>query len=277
MDRSRLLTAAALLLGLATFAPAAKVKVWHQSRPSHYDKAQLNRPSSATRARCACRGSSSPWPASRRRTSGTSSRTGTATSIVATGDEGKIYKVDADGKASVVYTSDDSQVLCLAACAGRLHLRRHRAQRAASSASTTRAQAKVIHDGLGSYVWSLAVDAKGETSTPAPGRRAASTRLTPDGKASVFYTTKQEHILCLAVGPDGQALRRHRQERPGLSHRRARARRFVLYQAPQAEVRTLQVTADGVYAGTSAPTGKRRGGGSGSAVVGRRRRPPARS
>src|SRR5205807_2298757 len=33
---------------------------------------------------------------------------------VATGDEGKLFKLTPEGKAAVVYTSTDSQILCLA-------------------------------------------------------------------------------------------------------------------------------------------------------------------
>jgi hypothetical protein len=51
-------------------------------------------------------------------------------------------------------------------------------------------------------------------------------------------------------------------DKSGLVYRiDARGKGFVLFQAPQPEVRALQVTADAVYAGTSAPTLKRRGGG----------------
>src|SRR5262249_56806212 len=41
MMRRSLLTAAALALLLSPAARAAKVKVWHQSRPAHFDKAKL--------------------------------------------------------------------------------------------------------------------------------------------------------------------------------------------------------------------------------------------
>ena len=41
----------------------------------------------------------------------------------------------------------------------------------------------------------------------------------PRARPSVFYTTKQEHILCLARRRRRHALRRHRQGRPGLPHR----------------------------------------------------------
>src|SRR5262249_20811360 len=42
---------------------------------------------------------------------------------------------------------------------------------------------------------------------------------------------------------------------------------FVVFSAPQAEVRTLRVTKDGIYAGTSSPT-RRRGAGGTTASAG---------
>src|SRR5262249_32477037 len=82
----------------------------------------------------------------------------------------------------------------------------------------------------------------------------------PEGKASVFYATKQEHVLCVAVGPDGQVYAGS--DKNGLVYRiDAKGKGFVLYQAAQTEVRSIHVTRDSVYGGTSAPAGGRRRGG----------------
>ncbi|MBI1915656.1 MAG: hypothetical protein HYS12_13130, partial [Planctomycetes bacterium] len=63
-------------------------------------------------------------------------------------------------------------------------------------------------------------------------------RLSPEGKASVFYATKQEHVLCVAVGPDGQVYAGS--DKNGLVYRiDGKGKAFVLYQAPQTEVRSL--------------------------------------
>ena len=59
-------------------------------------------------------------------------------------------------------------------------------------------------------------------------------RLSPQGKATVFYTTKQEHVLCVASGPDGATYAGT--DKGGLVYRiDARGKGFVLYQAPQPE------------------------------------------
>jgi sugar lactone lactonase YvrE len=260
MDRSRLFPVA-ILLGLATFAPAAKVKVWHQSRPSHFDRAKLQQAVISNEGTLRLARQLKPlagieaahvWDI-------VEDRKGNL--YVATGGGGKIFKVGADGKTSVVYTSDDAQVLCLCVVGDDIY--------AGTGASgrviriDDKGQAKVIHDGLGSYVWSLAADAKGETVYAATGPKGRIFRLTQDGKSSVYFSSKQEHILCVAVGPDGQVYAGS--DRNGLVYRiNAQGKAFVLYQAPQAEIRSLQVTGDGVYVGTSAPTGKKRNGGSSS-------------
>ena len=125
----------------------------------------------------------------------------------------------------------------------------------------------------------------GRRSTPAPGRKGRIYKITPDGSGNVFYTTKQEHILCLAAGADGTLYAGT--DKGGLVYRiDAKGKGFVLYQAAQAEVRSLKVTADAVYAGTSTPTKRHGGAVAASSVrrsprqrrwppIGRRRRRPA--
>jgi hypothetical protein len=82
--------------------------------------------------------------------------------------------------------------------------------------------------------------------------------VTPDGKSAVFYATKQDHILCVAVGTDGQLYAGT--DKGGLVYRiDAKGKGFVLYQAAQAEVRALKATPEGVFFGTSAPASRRRG------------------
>ena len=49
----------------------------------------------------------------------------------------------------------------------------------------------------------LAVDAKGENVYAGTGPKGAIYRITADGKSSVFYQTRQEHVLCLGLADDG--------------------------------------------------------------------------
>src|SRR5205823_4300098 len=78
------------------------------------------------------------------------------------------------------------------------------------------------------------------------------------GRWSLLYDSKATHLLCVALGPDGSVFAGSDGE--GLIYRVGRdGKATILFDAPQAEIRTLLVTADGVlYAGTAAESG---GGG----------------
>src|SRR5438132_1267579 len=117
MLRLRPALAALMALGLiisGTSIEAAKVKVWQQYLPSHFDKAQLSQAILTSEGALrlsrhvkslANLQATNVWDA-------VEDRTGNL--FVATGDEGKLWRVTPDGKSSVVYTGSDSQTLCLA-------------------------------------------------------------------------------------------------------------------------------------------------------------------
>src|SRR5262245_27764834 len=120
--------------------------------------------------------------------------------FVATGDEGKLYKVTPEGKVTVAYTSPDSQILCLALAAdGTLY--------AGTGPSglivriTPEGKKRVLAEDLDSYVWCLALDEESKTLYAGTGPKGRIYQVSAEGKASVFYSTRQEHILCLARGP----------------------------------------------------------------------------
>jgi hypothetical protein len=253
---SRSFPLALLLVALIPLSvPAAKVKVWQQHAPGDYDKAQLTQ--TVVSSEGALRLSRQLRPLASLNVMHVwdvvEDRAGNL--FVATGDEGKIYKVSPEGKVTVAFASQESQVLCLAlAPDGSIY--------AGTGPSglivrlSPDGNSKVIYDSPENYVWSLAVDSKGETIYAGTGPRGRIYQVTPSGKASVLYTTKQEHVLCVALGADGLYAGT---DKNGVVYRvDGKGKGFVLYQAPQAEVRSLLVTADGLYVGTGAPT-KRRG------------------
>lgn len=179
--------------------------------------------------------------------------------IVATGIEGKIYKVTNDGKAEVIYTSPDSQVLCLA----------HGPEGTIFAGTgpggavlrITGDKTTVLSEELDPYVWNLVYEPQSKLLFAATGPRGRIFQLQPDGKASVFYTTKQEHILRLALGPKNTLYAGT--DKGGMIYRiDARGKGFVVFHTPQAEIRSLLVTEDAVYAGTGSPTSRRTSPGS---------------
>jgi sugar lactone lactonase YvrE len=262
-----LLLATAILVCASLDARAGKVKTWHHHRPADQEKAELKqvvvssegtlRLSRKLRA-LARLDATHVWAVAEDRAGNL---------YAATGEEGKVYRVKPDGKAEVVFASEQSQVLSL----------------------TVDSKGETVHAGTGpeaaivridaggakklcvlpeSYVWALAHDPGGEAIYAATGPHGRVYRVTPDGRASVFFETKQDHVLCLAVAADGSVYAGT--DKTGRIYRiDARGRGFVVYQAPQAEVRTLLLAGEVLYAGTSAT--KKRGSAGRDVEAGGRR------
>jgi hypothetical protein len=255
MFRYYLAAVIALLSVAVASSEAGKVKVWHHHLPTHYDKAQLKQAVVSNEGAVRLSRQLRPlagldathvWDLAEDRDGNL---------YVATGDDGKIFKVSADGKTTVAYTAEDSQVLCLATAPdGSIYAGTGPGGHVVRI--DPRGNAKVLYASPETYVWSLAVDARGEAIYAGTGPKGRIYKITPQGKGTVFYTTKQEHILSLAAGADGMLYAGA--DKSGLVYRiDPHGKGFVLFSAPQAEVRTLRVTADSIYAGTSSPTRRR--------------------
>lgn len=243
---------------------AAKVKVWHQHTPAHYEKAQwkdavvssegtlrlarLLRPLTALDA-------DHVWDVA---------EDAEGNLYAACGGEGKVWKVTPDGKATAVYQGDEPQVLCLAVGPdGTVYAGTGPSGRIVRIDS--HGNSRVLCETGESYIWSLVLDAKTNSLFAGTGPHGRILRVTPDGKSSVFYATKQDHILCLAAGEGGTLYAGT--DKGGLVYRvDAKGKGFVLHQVPQAEVRCLRVTPEALYVGTSVPT-KRHGGSSPAATA----------
>lgn len=256
MLRLRWTYVVAVLLLCPSFLLAAKVKVWYQHTPAQYHKAQLKqmvlsnegvlrlsrqlRPLAALDA-------THVWDM-------VEDREGNL--FVATGDEGKIYKVSPEGKPVLVYAGQQSEVLCLVlASDGSIYA--GTGPHGQILRLDPRGQTKVFSETGEGYVWSLAIDPSGRALYAGTGPHGRIYRINGEGKATVFYHTRQEHILCMAAGSDGTLYAGT--DKGGLVYRiDSRGKGFVLYQAKQGEIRTLKVTPDAIYAGTSAPTQRRR-------------------
>ncbi|HYT92212.1 MAG TPA: hypothetical protein VEL76_26085, partial [Gemmataceae bacterium] len=240
---------------------AAKVKVWHHHSPAHHDKAHFKNAVISNEGTLRLARQLKPFANLDATHVWDVVEDKHGNLFVATGDEGKLYKVSPEGKVTVAYTSPDSQILSLAlANDGTVY--------AGTGPSglivciPPGGKTRVLAEDLDSYVWSLAIDEEAKTIYAGTGPKGRIYQVSADGKASVFYSTKQEHILCLAMGPKGMLYAGT--DKGGLVYRiDPEGKPFVCYHAPQGEVRSLLVTAEGVvYAGTSAPT--RRGGSGGN-------------
>lgn len=242
----------------APSADAAKVKVWHQHQQSHYEKAKFK--DAVVTSEGALRLSRHVRPL-------TGIDVGNVWDLAedslgnlyaATGDEGKLYRITPDGKASVIFTSKDAHIFSLVATPNGIY---------AGTGPTGKllrivdGKVQIVAENLDSYVWSLAYDPTTQSVYAGTGPKGKIYRITPEGKPSVFYATKQEHILCLAMGAKGTLYAGS--DKGGLIYRiDSTGKGFVLYHANQPEVRALFLQNGIVYAGTSAPVA-RKGGFSG--------------
>jgi sugar lactone lactonase YvrE len=126
------------------------------------------------------------------------------TLFIGTGNEGKVYRVDAQGKGSLFFDSTELEVHALAlAPNGGLYV----------GTSPDGRIYKVDRDGKATtffspeekYIWALAVDAKGNLFA-GTGEKGVIYKITPDGKGSVFYKTNATHATALAFDRAGNLI-----------------------------------------------------------------------
>jgi hypothetical protein len=111
-------------------------------------------------------------------------------------------------------------------------------------------QAQVVfEDDAVRYVWDLAWLADGALAA-ATGDEGQLLRIQPDGEHNVLVDSQADHVLCLAVGPDGRLYAGTDGE--AMVYRWADGQAFVLYDAEENEITALDTDADGnLYVGAS--------------------------
>src|SRR5262252_3760801 len=126
------------------------------------------------------------------------------TLFLGTGNDGKVYRVGADGKGSLFYSSPELEVHALAAAPnGGLFV----------ATSPDGKIYKLDRDGKATtffapdekYIWALAVDGKGNLFA-ATGEKGVVYKISPDGKGTPFYRTKTTHATALSFDKSGNLL-----------------------------------------------------------------------
>jgi sugar lactone lactonase YvrE len=157
--------------------------------------------------------------------------------FIGTGNEGRVYRVDANGAGSLAYDAAELDVHALAlAPDGSLFAgtspdgRIYRIDR--SGASTA------FFDPADRYIWALAVDAQGNVFA-ATGEGGVVYRITPDGTGARFYQAGALHVtamtfdtagnLLIGTGSPGRVLRVD-----------STARAFLLLDSPFREISALR-------------------------------------
>ena len=180
-------------------------------------------------------------------------------SYVGSGNEGQVYRVDANGRGSVFFDTEELEVHAIAlAPGGGIYAATSpdgKIYRVNAAGSGT-----VFFDPPDRYVWSLAVDSTGNVYA-GTGDKGTIYKIGADGQGAAFYQTKATHVMSLAFDREGRLLAGT--ESPGRVFQiDASGKPFVLLDSPYNEIRTLRVDTKGnIYAaavngrgGASAPT-----------------------
>jgi len=162
-----------------------------------------------------------------------------------TGHRGRVYRIDASGASTLVWTADEPEVFAVALDAkGVLY--------AATSPDgkvyrLEKGKATEFFAPKTKYIWSLAFAGDGSllVGTGAP---ANVYRVDKSGKGELYYETGQSHVTALAIDAKGNVLAGT--EPNGILYRiSARDKAFVLYDANLPEIRSVVPMPDGtVYA-----------------------------
>ncbi|HWR52445.1 MAG TPA: hypothetical protein VN428_15140 [Bryobacteraceae bacterium] len=172
-------------------------------------------------------------------------RAADGTIYAATGHRGRVFRIDPQGKGTLLWTAPEPEVFALALDArGVLY-----------AATSPNGKIYRIEDGKAAeyyapgetYIWGLAIGKDGALYA-ATGDQGKIHRITGAGQGEVWYETGQTHVTSLAVDSQGRLLAGS--EPNGIIYRiEAKAKGFVLYDSNLPEIRTLVPTADGsVYA-----------------------------
>jgi sugar lactone lactonase YvrE len=158
------------------------------------------------------------------------------TLFIGAGNEGKVFRVDPQGRGSVFFDSSELEVHALAlAPNGGLYVatspdgRIYKVDRTGSST--------IFFDAGDKYIWALAVDAKGNVYA-GTGDKGIVYRISPDGRGEPFCRTNATHAtaltfdragnLLVGTGTPGKVLRVDQQ-----------GKAFVLLDSPFQEIRAL--------------------------------------
>jgi hypothetical protein len=157
--------------------------------------------------------------------------------FVGTGNEGKVFRIDAQGKGALFFDSTELEAHALAlAPNGGLYVGTSpdgRIYKVDKNGEST-----PFSSGDDKYIWSLASDAKGNLFA-GTGDKGIIHKIATDGKSSVFYKTNATHVTSLAFDKNGNLFAGT--GTPGKVLRiDAEGKAFVLLDSPFQEIRALR-------------------------------------
>ncbi|HEY2158629.1 MAG TPA: WD40 repeat domain-containing protein, partial [Isosphaeraceae bacterium] len=240
------------LLAAASLAVAGKVETWRSDTAAAFAKGKKERVVVSDTGRVRLGHSLGPvgsMTASRVWDLAIDAKGGV---YAATGDEGKVFKLDGD-RWEVTFDANDTQALSVVALPDGHAFAGTGPSGQVVDLTDPKHPAARPDPGV-QYIWDLAADASGNLYA-ATGPTGQLWKRDAKGAWSLLLDSPQKHLLCVAVGNDGSIYAGSDGE--GLLYRVAGDGRVsVVYDAPQAEIRSLLVAPDGtLYAGTAAESG----------------------
>lgn len=172
-------------------------------------------------------------------------RTADGSIYVATGHRGRVFRIDASGKSTLLWTAPQPEVFALALDAkGVLYAASSpdgRVWRIAGGAAT-----EYFNPGS-RYIWSLAAASDGSLYV-GTGDEGKVFRVTGPGQGELWYETGQSHVTSMALDREGRLLAGT--EPNGILYRvSAKDKAFALYDASLPEIRAIAPAPDGsIYA-----------------------------
>ena len=164
------------------------------------------------------------------------------------GNDGKIYRIDAGGQESVIADTNELQVHALAVDR-RGNLYAGTSPRGVVYRIDTAGSQEVFFDPDDRYIWALVVDSSGNLIV-ATGDKAQIHRITPSGESEVLFTSEESHIISLAIDSDDNIFAGTESNGLVLKIDRGGAT-SVLFDTPFQEVRALVLDTRGnVFAAT---------------------------
>ncbi len=163
-----------------------------------------------------------------------------------TGHEGRVFKVDASGKGSLLYKTSELDVMALAVDAsGNVYA--GTAPDGKVYKINARGEASVFFEPKTKYIWALAFDGQGRLLV-GTGDKGVIYRVTPDGKGAALINTSQANITSLKVEANGNIIAGT--DPGGLVLRISpEGKAFTLFDSAQKEICEIMLGKDGnVYA-----------------------------
>ena len=161
---------------------------------------------------------------------------------VATGDEGRVYQVSTDGRSTIFFDADETEVHAVVTRPnGGLFV--GTSPNGKVYEVQVDGRSTVLFDPEETYIWSMVLSADGDLYV-ATGTKGMIYRVASDRTATVFYDTKTTNVLSLAFDPEGRLLAGT--DSPGrLLRIDSDAKGFVLLDSAYTELRGLHVEPDG--------------------------------